>query len=125
MYKDVNRMTFLPQEVENGWANKLLDFLMAFNREAEDCAIDIRVSTDGYCTIIEWGETYDSAGFKWVGEDQEVMERLYYPDNTMEYVLPEETEEKMNEWLDAHPTWVKNEITGRYYDKSEVVGDDK
>ena len=106
----MNSQAFTPKEVEKGLLKDFLNMLLTISSKFEDSYYDIHITTDGYCTIVEWVDCfYDqpSDQFKLVKEDQVIMSELMYPDNSYEYVFPEDVDEKLREWHNNHPEWVK------------------
>ncbi len=77
----VNHMDFTPEEVAAGrlgdWVNFLLkDNEKCYNIKGCDSFNEIHITTDGYCTIVEWIPqvfNYTIDGFKYVGEEYEVV----------------------------------------------------
>lgn len=113
MGREYNYEAFTPEEVEKGLHLDLINYLLDYNKKSEESYYDIHITSDGYCTIIEWTDASYEEGewngaFKYVGEDQEVMTELQYPDNSIEYVFPNEKDEMLRAWLRDHPTWKKN-----------------
>ena len=106
----MNSQAFTPEEVEKGLLKDFLNMLLTISSKFEDSYYDIHITTDGYCTIVEWVDCFynqPSDQFKLVKEDQIVMSELMYPDNSCEYVFPEDVDEKLREWHNDHPEWVK------------------
>ena len=83
MKREYNYMTFTPEEVEAGLFQKLVDFFMFYNKTAKEHYIDFHITTDGYCTIVEWDEVpYNhqwGGQFKYVGFDGHVMHEVELP----------------------------------------------
>ena len=115
----MNSMAFAPEEKEN--MKKLLKFLVE-DYDSEDYYNEVHITSDGYCTIVEWElVTYDGSlggKFEYVDEDHEVLKQLIFPDNHYEYVLDCDEEKVLEEWLKEHPEYVKNEY-GRWVNKEE------
>ena len=92
MDKEYNSMAFTPKEVEKGLHLGLLSFLLDYNSKSEDHYNDIHITTDGYCTIIEWSHNpfSDEWGGKFVYRTFEELEEEYY-----------RCEDELNECLDT------------------------
>ena len=106
----MNSQAFTPEEVKKGLLNEFVTMLLTISSKFEDSYYDIHITTDGYCTIVEWVDCfYDLPNdqFKLVKEDQAIMSELIYPDNSCEYVFPEDIDEKLKEWHKDNPGWVK------------------
>ncbi len=104
---------FFDLEDEDG-----MERAMAFIRMLHE---DSRKNSRGYnqiltyveegCLIVSWAQIpyeYDVGSFKFVGDDQVIMDELHFPDGYYDYVLPEDKEEKWGEWAKANPEWEKN-----------------
>ena len=68
---DYNSQSFTPEEVEQGLMSDLLNYLLDHNKKAKEQYYDIHITTDGYCTIVEWTDVnydmeYDEGYFKFV-----------------------------------------------------------
>lgn len=104
----------------------VLDFIDALIRLKGDKSVnDIHIRPDIRCAafIVEWvQETADEEGYsprggwRFVEADQDVMTCLELPDGTYKHVLPENATAELRAWLDAHPTWRRNEATERWED---------
>ena len=106
----MNSQAFKPEEVKKGLLKDFLTMLLTISSKFEDSYYDIHITTDGYCIIVEWVDcfyNYPSDQFKLVTENQAVMTELRYPDDSYEYVFPEEVDEKFQEWHKAHPEWIQ------------------
>ena len=112
MKTEYNYQSFTPEEVEQGFHLEFLNTLLNYNKVSKDHYNDIHLTTDGYCTIIEW-ETIPynheyGGSFKYVGEDEVIMLERHFPDNHTELCYDEEDyQEKLAEWLKENPGWVK------------------
>ena len=120
MSRNYNSMAFTPEEVKDGLQLKLVDTLMEFNKYKKDSYYDIHITTDGYCIIIEWSEVfYEHIGegqFQFVDGDEEVLRRVYFPDNSSVLVYDDEDEkEHFEEWKKNHPEW-KKDFRGDWYE---------
>ena len=49
-----NYMAFIPEEVEKGLHLDLIKTLLDINNKSEDHFNEIHITTDSYCTIVEW-----------------------------------------------------------------------
>ena len=114
MERDYNRQSFTPEEVEKGLHLDLLNYLLDHNKKNETQYYDIHITTDGYCTIIEWAdvnydEKYGQEGkFEFVPSNGQVMLEFSFPDNHYEQSYNEEEyQERLQEWLKENPGWVK------------------
>lgn len=119
----INSQAFTPEDVKAGLLNDLLDYLLNYNAKKTDGEFDIHIGSDGYCTIVEWGEIVhdinDYEGFKWVDEDHELCKILRYPDNHYEYCLDEDAEELMAHWHEENPGWKQNSF-GHWINPAEA-----
>ena len=112
MKTEYNYQSFTPEEVEQGLHLEFLNTLLNYNKVSKTHYNDIHLTTDGYCTIIEW-ETIPynheyGGSFKYVGEDEVIMLERHFPDNHTELCYNEEDyQEKLAEWLKENPGWVK------------------
>lgn len=90
-----NEEAFTPDEVEKGLHIELLNTLLSINSKREsEVYYDIHITFDGYCTIIQWDTVGVNDGdcFRYIDENQVVMTEVMYPDNSYEYVFPEEAD---------------------------------
>lgn len=122
MNKKYNSTAFTPAEVEKGLHLKLIKHLLEESAELEDSYNDIHITTDGYCTIIEWEQVPFNeewgGHFRYVAEDEVVMKEVIFPDNHTEYLFPNEVEDALKEWHKENPGWVQSEY-GRWYNEKE------
>ena len=113
MNREYNSQAFTPEEVKAGLLKDLLDYLLDHNKKAKEQYYDIHITTDGYCTIVEWIDiNYEFEGeqgkFQFVPSDGYVMLEKHFPDNHYEmFSSEEEYEERLQEWLKENPGWVK------------------
>ena len=127
---DYNSQSFTPEEVEQGLMSDLLNYLLDHNKKAKEQYYDIHITTDGYCTIIEWTDVdydmeYDEGHFKFVPSNGQVMLEFTFPDNHTEMCYDEEDyKERLDEFLKENPGWVKthygtwtNEIENEHFRK--------
>lgn len=108
----MNSQAFTPEEIEQGLLKDLLDYLLEYNNKNKTGYYDIHITSDGYCSIVEWVDIlYDLQGeeskFVLLKPDECVMKELSFPDNHCEMVYPEEADERLSEWHKEHPEWVK------------------
>ena len=109
-----NSMAFTPVETKQGMVMDLLSYLLGFNAKSEDHYCDVHVTSDGYCTIVEWAvvpcDGSYGGKFEYVDEDQYVTNEVRFPDGHYEYVpSKEEGDEMVAEWVKANPGWRKNQ----------------
>ena len=114
MNREYNYQAFTPDEVKKGLHLDLLNYLLEHNKKNETQYYDIHITTDGYCTIIEWidvnyNQEYGPEGkFKFVPADSYVMVEKTFPDGHYDYFgSEEEFEEVLKDWLEENPGWVK------------------
>lgn len=79
MEHEVNRMTFLPEEVEKGMVTDTVKYLIRANKVSNHHFNDIHIWSDSYCTIVEWiwndySGDLEHGSFKYVGYEQEVCD---------------------------------------------------
>lgn len=108
----MNSQAFTPDEVKQGLLQDLLNYLLDYNQKNNNGYYDIHITSDGFCTIVEWVDIiYDfqseESKFVLLKSDECVMKELSFPDNHYEMVYPEEAEERLSEWHKEHPEWVK------------------
>lgn len=114
MDRNYNYQAFTPEEVKKGLLNDLINYLLDHNKKNDKQYYDIHITTDGYCSIVEWTDvSYDSkygseGKFEFVDSDQIVMIERYFPDNHCELCYDEEDYQKrLKEFLEEHPCWEK------------------
>lgn len=122
MARNYNEQAFTPEDVEKGLHIKLINALLDLDKDRGDNHFDIRITTDGYCTIIQWydaNDQTDSAGFRFVDSGESVMQECVFPDGHIEYIFPDESkEEEISEWLERNPGWKLTEY-GTWYNEEE------
>ena len=123
MEKDYNSQSFTPEEVAKGLHLELLKTLMSLSSKSDRHYNDIHITTDGYCTMVEWSSvpySHEYGGtFQFVDEDHSVMYQGQFPDNHYEYYFSKKDyEEELKDWLKKHPDWVKTEY-GTWTDMEE------
>ena len=112
MKTEYNYQSFTTEEVEQGLHLEFLNTLLNYNKVSKTHYNDIHLTTDGYCTIIEW-ETIPynheyGGSFKYVGEDEVIMLERHFPDNHTELCYNEEDyKERLDEFLKENPGWVE------------------
>ena len=113
MKREYNSQSFTPEEVKQGLLNDLLNYLLDHNKKNKNQYYDIHITTDGYCTIIEWTDVYykdvgPEGKFEYVPANGQVMLEYSFPDNHYEqFYSEEEYQERLQEWLKENPGWVK------------------
>ena len=114
MNRDYNYQAFTPEEVKKGLLNDLLNYLLEYNKKNETHYYDIHITTDGYCSIVEWSDVgydkeYGEEGkFRFVDSDQVIMTEKTFPDNHRELCYDEEDyQERLKEFLEKNPGWEK------------------
>lgn len=88
-------------------AVKLIKTLLELNLYEDWIKMDIHVKTDSDSIVVEWKDIpiHSGAGFRWVDEDQDVLNRVEYPDGTHEYALPDDIGKSMETWIRNNPDW--------------------
>ena len=114
MERNYNYQAFTPEEVKKGLLNDLLNYLLDHNKKNTYQYYDIHITTDGYCSIIEWtdvsynNEYGEDGKFRFVDYDQVIMTEKTFPDNHTELCYDEEDyQERLNDFLKDNPDWVK------------------
>lgn len=126
MNRNYNSVAFTPEEVKKGLHTNLIYYLLSFNSESEsDEYYEIHITSDGYCTIVEFEKIpYDHSfggTFEYVDSDHRVMKEYIFPDNSIQYLgSDEEFNEVLEDWLKDNPGWVKGPYGGWYHD-SELL----
>lgn len=121
-----NSQAFTPEEVEQGLLQDLLNYLLDYNKKCESGYYDIHITSDSYCTIVEWVDVhyelqYEEGKFEFVDAGDEVYTEVILPDNSTVYVSKCEAESTLSDWLKEHPGWFKDSW-GRW---REETGEDK
>lgn len=110
--RNINEQAFTPEEVKKGLHLKLISSLLELDKDRKDNHFDIRITTDGYCTIVQWcdvSDEFESCGFRFVDSDEVVMREYRFPDGHYEYFSEDtEFEDALKSWLDKNPGWKKN-----------------
>jgi len=125
--RDFNEKAFTPEEVELGLHLDLINHLLDYNKKATDYFYDIHITSDGYCTIVEWVDKsfngdYDEQGFRHLNYDEVIMKEVRFPDNHIEYLFADEADEKLNEWIKENPDYKQNIFGIWYKDGGEQNG---
>lgn len=115
MERKYNYQAFTPEEVKKGLLNDLLKYLLDHNKKNKEQYYDIHITTDGYCSIVEWNDVsynteYGEYGkFRFVDYDQVIMTEKTFPDNHTELCHDEEDyQERLKEFLENNPGWEKS-----------------
>lgn len=108
----MNSQSFSPEEVKKGLLKDLLNYLLDYNKKSEHGYYDIHITSDSYCTIVEWAHVLyqfkDEEGkFVYVDSDGVVLKEVRLPDGNYDLFYPEEVEEKLIQWHKDNPGWVK------------------
>lgn len=110
--RNVNEQAFTPEEVKKGLHLKLINSLLELDKDRKDNHFDIRITTDGYCIIVQWcdvSDEYGAYGFKFVDSDEVVMREYRFPDDHYEYFCEDiEFDDALKTWLSKNPGWKKN-----------------
>ena len=122
MERKINNIAFGPEQADA--VKDLLDYLLDYNSKQEyDDYYEIHITTDSYCTIVEFEKVPYSGEwggkFQYVEDDELVMKEYSFPDDHYEYFTSkEEYKEALDEWLKENPGWERGEF-GRWYKKIE------
>ena len=112
--RKTNYQVFIPEEKEK--CLKFIGVLIEMNQE-------IRISNDGYCTIVEWIDNTaedDMERFAFLDYDMGTYTAVKLPDNSYVNVFDFEDkteDEVINEWLKDNPRWKKG--TYGWYQEDE------
>ena len=111
--RKTNYQAFTPEEVEKGLHYDLLNYLLLYNTKSESNYNEIHITSDGYCTVIEWDNIPYSkewgGKFEYVAEDEVVAKEFMFPDNHYELIYPDDEEDILREWLKDNPEYKKDE----------------
>ena len=123
----MNYRAFTPEEVKKGLFNDLLDYLLNHNKKNNDRYYDIHITTDGYCSIVEWVECNyndeygDNRHFRLIDYDEVVMKEVIMPDNSIQYAVDDDhAKELLDDFLKENPNYKKNEY-GQWIDTDALV----
>lgn len=107
--ENYNSQSFTPEEVKKGLHLKFIKSLLEISSKKENSYFDIHITTDSYCTIVEWSDvSFEDGGgkFEFVDANQVIMTEKLFPDNHYEYFTSEEEyKERLEEWLKENPEW--------------------
>ena len=119
----VNSVAFTPEEIKQGLHIDLLDYLISHNQKNKNSYYDIHITTDGFCTIVEfvtitYGIDDGVEGFVFMDEEHELLKRVEFPDRHYDYFPDDDVNDAFNEWLADHPEWYKD-TDNRWHNKQE------
>lgn len=113
----MNEMAFTPEEVSAGMAMDLIHYLIGYNQKSNDHFNEIRITSDSYCTIIQWEHKPYSGewggSFRFCDEDEEIGTWVTFPDNSTEFVPKDTVADAKDEWYRAHTV---SKATSDFYD---------
>lgn len=123
MERKYNYVAFTPEDVKEGLMNDLIKYLLSHNEKSTRSYFDIHITSDGYCSIVEWvsvpyEDEHYNGEFVFKDEDEVVMKELRLPDNSTQYIFPDEEDETLEEWLEKNPGWSK--INGIWHYEEEL-----
>ena len=123
MTREYNSQAFTPEQVSNGELQDLLNYLMNFNVKSDKAYMDIHITSDGYCQIVEWVEIMyefreECGKFDFIGANETIYEEVSFPDEHWEWYPKGEGQAALEEWLRDHPQWKRNQW-GVWYDEDE------
>ena len=107
----MNRQSFdLSTEKGREHFQKFLDVLIDYNQDYDNSDYnDIHIKTeDCDIVVIEWEKVHysDASEFVYLKEDEVVMKVVRFPDEHIEYLFPEEVDDRLKEWQKEHPEWI-------------------
>lgn len=77
----MNSQSFTPDDIKAGLFTDLIRLLMDFNTRAEGRYMEIHITSDSYCTIVEWEcVPYDHSyggKFEYIGGDEQIFKEVY------------------------------------------------
>lgn len=108
--RNYNTASFTPEEVAAGFLTDLLNYLTDYNRKNDKRYYDIHITTDGYCSIVEWCEItydfkYECGKFEFVDGNEEIVHDLQLPDGTYIRVARDQEDIEIEEYEQDHPEW--------------------
>ena len=112
--ESINEQSFTPTEVEEGLHLDLIKHLLDYNKKSKDHYNEIMITTDGYCTIIEWVNLpyHKEWGghYEYIDEDknEHVVVKYRLPDGSYIDIEPGTEKEVLEDWLKDNPGWEKN-----------------
>ena len=110
----MNSAAFTPEEVEEGLLQDLLNYLLDYNKKSKKSYYDIHLYSDGYCTLIDWVDRFydmnwEDDKFVLLKSDEVIQKEVRFPDDHYELMYPEDVDDRLKEWYEKHPEWVKTE----------------
>lgn len=119
MERRYNYSAFTPEDVKEGLMNDLIKYLLSHNEKSTRSYYDIHITTDGYCSIVEWTsvpyeDEHFNGEFVFKDEDEVIMKEFRLPDNSIEYIFPDEEDETLERWLKENPGWFKMDGVWHY-----------
>lgn len=109
----MNSQAFTPEDVEKGLHFKLINTLLDLNKELKNYYNEILITSDSYCTIVQWVERHydwDDCRFEYISDDEYVMRKVEFPDNSYELIYSDEDpQEYLDDWLKKNPGWTKTQ----------------
>ena len=101
MKRNYNYKAFTPEEVNNGFHLDLINYLLDYNKKSDDNYYDIHITTDSYCTIVEWAdvsysEDFWDGRFQFVDEDECIMKEVRLSDGSITHI---DKDEDVDTWL--------------------------
>lgn len=119
----VNSLGFTPEEVKKGMFNEFLSLLIKQNDEFEHSYNEIHITSDGYCTIVEWDKVpynHDYGGtFQYVDEEHLVVKEVQMPDGVYEWAVDDDMEKDLiDDFIKDNPEYYKDSF-GRWHNKKE------
>lgn len=125
----VNSVAFTPEEIKQGLHIDLLDYLISHNQKNKNSYYDIHITTDGFCTIVEFATiTYGIddgvEGFVFMDEEHELLKRVEFPDGHYDYFNDDEVDDAFKKWLADHPEWYKDTNNHWHHKYLEEMLDD-
>lgn len=108
----MNSAAFTPEEVEEGLLQDLLNYLLDYNRKSKKAFYDIHLYSDGYCTCIDWVDRFydmdwEDDKFVLLKSDEVIQKEVRFPDDHYELMYPEDVDDRLREWHEKHPEWIK------------------
>lgn len=123
MAQEYNQHYFSKEEVKKGLPWKFIKQLFELFNESDEHRIDMHIyQEDCEAIVVEWTQQSwkylrEEGGFEYVGGDQQVMQELYLPDNSVVMCYNDaDAEETLQEWLNEHPKYKKNSF-GRWVEE--------
>lgn len=104
----MNSQSFSPNECKEGLHLDLINYLLSYNEKSNEAYYDIHITSDGYCTVIEWENVvFDlrdcSGSFEFVDEGECVMKEVRLPDDSSIMLFKfEDTNKYIENWKKEH-----------------------